>query len=171
MTAEFSKRARALVELRSEGRCEGEFDPRERSKRPRCLRVAEEMHHRRTRGSGGTSDPASSQVSNALALCRNCHHWAGQCFRLAEALGICVYQAHRPDARPVLIRGEWRLLLDDGGLTPLIRVGEDEWRFDALGGHRYPAWLVDGATPLDERYVDVSGPLDANRYATRWAVA
>ena len=171
MTAEFSKRARSLVELRCEGRCEARFDPRERAKRPRCLLAAQEMHHRRTRGNGGTSDPASSQVSNALALCRNCHHWAGQNFRLAEALGMCVYQAHRPDARPALIWGEWCLLGDDGTKTPLIPAGEDVWRFDAHAGHPYPSWLVDGATPVDDRLVDVTAALNANRYASRWAVA
>lgn len=102
---------RRLVELRSGGVCESCGD-----------RPASDVHHRKYLKRGGTHE-----VHNLLALCggpfgmaggnhSGCH---GRAHSGAEGEGLSVWSHERSEMKPVLYRGVWVLLDDDGGLQRL----------------------------------------------------
>lgn len=41
----------------------------------RCCQQANQAHHRRARGMGGTRNPLIGQASNGVPLCAGCHEW------------------------------------------------------------------------------------------------
>jgi 5-methylcytosine-specific restriction protein A len=100
---------RAIVWERAGGICEFCGDKR-----------ADEVHHRRNRAMGGSSDPDIHAVSSLLALCRDCHRAVGDFPRGAEALGLLVPHGEaEPRDVPVQYRGRRVLLNDDGGIRPV----------------------------------------------------
>lgn len=75
---------------------------------------ASEHHHRRARGMGGTRRESTSEASNCLHACRNCHRVAEMNRDLAKTLGWLVDQYSDPASTPVVYRG-FPVLLDDLG--------------------------------------------------------
>jgi hypothetical protein len=96
-----------LVLARSDGSCE------------RCRRRApEQLHHRKPRGSGGSSDPAINYPSNLLALCSQCHLEVEGNRTVSKEQGWLVRFEHNPAETPVWIAGLGKVfLLDDGSTT------------------------------------------------------
>lgn len=112
MTAEFSPTVHELLDVRSGGFCE-------------VCGVADmlEHHHRRGRGQGSTKRPESTAVTNALVVCRSCHRLIESYRSVALMLGWAVRQAADPAAQPVLYRGLWVRLDDDGSITSTPQNG------------------------------------------------
>jgi 5-methylcytosine-specific restriction protein A len=104
----FPDAVRRIVEERSGGLCEGcWFHP------------AEQIHHRRPRGMGGSKAPDTNTASNGLALCFPCHAWTESKRESAEQFGWLVPQGKSPAEVPVLRHGcDWVLLDDHGNATP-----------------------------------------------------
>lgn len=107
----FPAKVKAIVEARSGGACELD----------KCGK-AEVYHHRRPRGLGGTSLPWVNRPANALHLADACHVERVEAQRhlsyvngwLVSMLGSAI----SADV-PVLYRGQWVLLRDDGSVKPL----------------------------------------------------
>lgn len=75
----------------------------------RCWRCGEygehDVHHRRGRKSGGTSDPRIAYgLANLILLCRDCHQWAEATFSAAVTVGLRVTAEADPAEVPVLDR-------------------------------------------------------------------
>lgn len=105
----FPPKVRKIVVERSGGYCEG------------CAyHRADQIHHRRPRGMGGSSAADTNTASNALALCYGCHEGVESRRQAAEIYGWLVPQGFSPRDRPVLRRGDWVLLDDDGAVIPQI---------------------------------------------------
>lgn len=99
----FPPAVRQIIRERSGGWCE------------LCgLEHATDAHHRRPRGSGGSSRDDTNTASNALALCRGCHSLVENHRNVAKMFGWLVDQGVRPAAQEVLYRREF-LYLDDLG--------------------------------------------------------
>lgn len=81
-----------------------------------CAGRAAQWHHRLNRSQGGTWAP-----SNGLHVCVPCHAYVTDGERAeAKAKGWAVAPGVTPPAEvPVLRRGEWVLLDDEGGITPV----------------------------------------------------
>lgn len=75
---------------------------------------AEQIHHRRPRGMGSTRRPETNQAANALHACKDCHFDAEINRANAKKLGWLVPQHRNPTEVPVLRRGLWVQLFDDG---------------------------------------------------------
>ena len=79
------------------------------------------QHHRQPRGLGGTSKP--DRPSNLLLLdgsgTSGCHGWVESHREEAMRFGWLVSQYSEPSLEPVLRRGVWVLLDDEGGWTPV----------------------------------------------------
>lgn len=102
---------RALVATRDGGRC------------VRCAAPATQIHHRRSRGRGGSSDPAINSPANLLTLCGSgttgCHGWVESNRREAEIEGYIVRHGARvPGTVPVRV------------FTPLVF---EQWTWVLLG--------------------------------------
>lgn len=116
--------ARALVEERSGGNCEG------------CGRPATNFAHRCARSGGGLWLP-----SNGLRLCGSgntgCHGWATLNPTDAEVAGWRVLSGEHPADVPAWIRSPfllgWHLLGDDGTYSPI-------WDRDDVP--RLPPWAT-----------------------------
>lgn len=99
----FSAQLRVLIRLRSGGFCE------------RCGLVrGAEMHHRRSRGMGGSQADDTNTASNALHLCSACHGWVTEHPQDARDNGWTVKSHQDPSEIPVKYRGAW-VWLDDLG--------------------------------------------------------
>ena len=72
----FPPLVRAGIKVRALGRCE-----RCRATDPR------DIHHRRARGMGGTSEPWVNAAANGVYLCGDCHAWAEANFTAAQESG------------------------------------------------------------------------------------
>lgn len=105
MTAEFSAETKAAVDVRSDGCCEICGAAR-----------AVEKHHRRPRGMGGTKRTDSSSAAACLHVCGGCHRMAESNRNLATLLGWLVPSTFDPANQPVLYRGEWARLGEDGSV-------------------------------------------------------
>jgi 5-methylcytosine-specific restriction protein A len=102
-----ARAVRELVAQRSGGRCEVTG----------CDQPAEHLHHRRPRRLGGSRRADTNRPSNLLHLCAD-HHTAVESLRTrAYALGLLLPAGADPAASPVLRRGVWVLLGDDGSTT------------------------------------------------------
>ena len=108
MSGEFSVAVRALGADRSKGLCEvcGSAKP-------------QEHHHRRGRGMGSTRRVDAATASADLHTCRECHRLIESHRNLAMLLGWAVPQRLSPLSTPVLYRGTWLSLLDDGSTEAL----------------------------------------------------
>lgn len=95
--------ARLLVAERSDGLCEA--CPQQHP--------GVEWHHRVRRSQGG-----SWSGSNGLWLCRRVHSWITRHPRGARLLGWGLWSHETPADEPVLYRGRWSRLDDDGSVTP-----------------------------------------------------
>lgn len=90
-----------------------------------CGAGADEVHHRRPRGIGGTRDPLVAYgMGNLVSLCRDCHSGAESQRAKARDLGWLIPHGEAdPERTPVL---HWRLgpvlLGHDGGITPVGRA-------------------------------------------------
>lgn len=104
------------------------FFRRERARCFRCRRalrfedrgIGWSAHHRRPRGSGGTSDPEIGNITNCLILCGSgttgCHGWVERFRASAEEYGYIVRRGIIP---PLAVRikrndGTWWLLTRSG---------------------------------------------------------
>lgn len=81
-----------------------------------------EVHHRLPRGSGGSSDPAKGQASNALLLCLDHHRYVETNPPDVYDNGWKIRHGHAPSEVPALLltlygRDRW-LLTDDGMYVP-----------------------------------------------------
>lgn len=72
-----------------------------------------EWHHRRNRSQGGLWDPA-----NGMALDRACHHFVTVNPEASDKPGWTVLNGEDPRTKPVLYRGRWVLLDNDGRVFP-----------------------------------------------------
>ena len=109
-----------IVVERSTGLCEIQM--------PRvCTLVASDIHHRCGRGMGGTKRPDINQPFALLHVCRGCHHavtdTAGNRAAYEDAGWIVPRGAEEIMIErlkePVLYRGRWVLLTNDGGINPV----------------------------------------------------
>lgn len=96
---------RRQVEQRSGGVCESCGD-----------NPAADIHHRQYRSRGGSHD-----VHNLIHLCgwgnhTGCH---GRAHSAGEREGLSIGRGYRSELQPVLYRGVWVLLDDDGTVTRL----------------------------------------------------
>lgn len=107
----FSDVVRARVMARSGGFCE--------IRATGCWDEGSQLHHRRSRGMGGSKNPATGQASNALTVCVPCHMHAESHRELALDRGWLVRQGAAPAEVPVYRYQRWVLLDDHGGLTPI----------------------------------------------------
>ena len=105
----FTEAVKETIRERSGGRCEAMI-PSE------CTGIASEIHHRRTRGMGGTRRADTNLPANGLHLCRECHRWVTEHPAEARESGWVVRQSQTPSEVRVLRRGEWVRLFDDGAM-------------------------------------------------------
>ena len=111
----FPKRVRDIIAKRSQAMCE------------RCgVSSAVQYHHRRPRGMGGSTSPDTNVASNALALCVACHNQIESNRDEALQMGWLVLQGATPAHMPVLRRGDWVWLLDDGGMESITQIKATE---------------------------------------------
>jgi len=99
--------AQQVVWTRDEGRCVV------------CAEQGSDVHHRRNRGIGGaTRDLTAHAYSRLVLLCRVCHKRVTEDPAWGERTGLWIRHDVRPCwAVPLLYRGVWVLLDDDGGVT------------------------------------------------------
>lgn len=103
--SKFSTTTRLTVRRRSGGWCE------------RCaVSPASQMHHRDARGMGGSYDEALDSPCNALDLCEKCHRWIESNRKFSMTRGWLVGHGQEASEVPVLYRGRWMILSDDGAL-------------------------------------------------------
>lgn len=76
---------------------------------------AQQVHHRKPRGMGGTKDPAINLESNLFYVCFPCHADIESNRTEAVEKGWLVPRWKEPSATPLVYRGTWRLLDDRGG--------------------------------------------------------
>ena len=105
----FPPKVRQQIVERCSGRCEVMTDG--------CTFTAQEIHHRRARGSGGTRRPDTNLPSNALCVCDACHRRIESHRTEALTLGWLVPQNQSPKDVPVVYRGKRMLLNKDGGFA------------------------------------------------------
>ena len=106
----FPPHVKELILTRSSGHCEvisGSW----------CTQRADQYHHRRPRGAGGTRRASSNAASNGLHVCHMCHHYIEDQRRKAFLRGWLVPQAGDPLTAPVMWRGRQVLLDDLGGIV------------------------------------------------------
>ena len=107
-----SKVQAELVTQRADGVCEAMFVDE-------CNGRAEQMHHRRPRGAGGTRRPDANSPANLLHICLPCHV-AVESFRLValdRGLLISQHSSEPVSCVGVWRRGVWVLLTDAGGVV------------------------------------------------------
>lgn len=99
------KRTVELVTARADGVCE-------------CCGAgaAEQCHHRQARGMGGSRDPAANATSNLFFICYDCHSSIESKRMQSMGNGWLVSKFEDPISKPILYRGTWVLLDDEGGL-------------------------------------------------------
>lgn len=98
---------RKRVYDRSAGRCEADIPSV-------CTYVAREWHHRKPRSLGGRWDP-----SNGMHLCVDCHLYITTHPAHAQRAGWTVKATATPAEVPLMRRGAWGYLDDDGGFEPV----------------------------------------------------
>lgn len=78
-----------------------------------------DLHHRKPRRSGGTSDPAINDPHNVVAICRDCHDEIESHRTKALADGWIVASWDEPETVPLRDVYGQRFLLDDDGRADL----------------------------------------------------
>ena len=107
-----SKAQADIVIARAGGLCEAKFEEE-------CNGRAEQLHHRRPRGAGGTRRPDANSPANLLHICQPCHV-AIESFRLValdRGLLISQHSSEPVSCVGVWRRGVWVLLTDAGGVV------------------------------------------------------
>lgn len=99
------KAAKDTVKARSGGVCEIQVPGR-------CTGRARDFSHRIREGQGGPWSP-----TNGLHACRACHEWTHRWPIAARVKRWALKTTDRLD-KPVLYRGAWALLGEDGSVTP-----------------------------------------------------
>lgn len=84
---------------------------------------AEAAHHRRPRGSGGSRRKDTNQPANSLAVCGDDHLYIETHREEALRYGWLVLQCETPADIPVLRRGVFVLLDNDGGYVRCAAPG------------------------------------------------
>lgn len=88
-----------------------------------CFGRGGNYHHRLNRSQGGVYTPSA-----ALWLCGSgttgCHGWITNNPEVARENGWSVKSTDNPVDVPVLYRGRWVLLDDEGGIFPALEFGE-----------------------------------------------
>lgn len=121
-----SRKTLSIVDERAEGNCEF------------CSRALDlfgkqlSRQHRIPRGMGGSKDPKVNAPSNLIVLCGSattpggCHHRAESRRIWAMENGLLLGRHTNPASAPVLYRGRWALLTDDGAVhfTDLNPMGD-----------------------------------------------
>lgn len=104
------KAAKDTVRERSGGVCEIQLQGV-------CFGRALDFSHRIREGQGGPWSPR-----NGLDACRACHEWTHR-YATAARVRRWALESHELDMldRPVLYRGAWALLGEDGSVTPTTR--------------------------------------------------
>jgi 5-methylcytosine-specific restriction enzyme A len=114
-------KVRKALALRSGGWCE--------IAQPGCTGQAAEFAHRKKVGAGGRKGVAKlahDVLSNALHACWNCHHRVCHAKpKEAYTAGWMVEEWQDPVSTPVLYRGRWRWLLDDGQVVAVDPASEE----------------------------------------------
>jgi hypothetical protein len=105
--------ARALLEARSEGKCEAALFG--------CAGQATDVHHRITKKAGGRKGDAAARhdrASNTVLVCRPCHTWVTDNPAASYQLGLSLKEHHVTELEPMAYRDEcWVLLGDDGSVV------------------------------------------------------
>lgn len=88
----------------------------------RCLGEAQDCHHRKVRGMGGTRDVDTALgLANLITLCRECHDWVHSHPKLAYDDGYLVHSWDDPADVPVKIKpGSGLLKFNADGTTEQI---------------------------------------------------
>jgi hypothetical protein len=111
MTKGFRPSVRQMIIEREGGRC------------ARCsasIIDGGQIHHRRPRGMGGALyREATNLPGNGVALCADCHRWVESERMEAMVDGWVVAAWRLPAEVPVLYRGTWLHLDDDGSIDPV----------------------------------------------------
>ena len=105
-------KVRAALRERSDGMCE--------IAAPGCTGVATDFAHRKKVGAGGRKGAAARAhhvLANALASCRSCHANCHAAPAAAYWRGWMLRENDNPTTMPVLYRGCWPLLSNDGAVT------------------------------------------------------
>lgn len=96
---------------------------RDNDKCMRCAGPAVDVHHRKPRGMGGTSDPArNTGLANLVCLCRPCHDYVHANPAWAYEAGWLVHGWNDPYDIGICQDGRMLFLDDDGGVTKAPRV-------------------------------------------------
>ena len=92
MTAAWDK-ARRLADARDGGKC------------LRCLAPAVDVHHRRPKGMGGTSNSyIAFGLANLVSICRECHSWIHAHPEQGYSTGYLVHSWDDPAAIPLVLK-------------------------------------------------------------------
>jgi 5-methylcytosine-specific restriction enzyme A len=87
-----------------------------------CAEQATEASHRIKRGAGGRHGAAAERngrASNLTYSCSPCHAHIHARPEVARHWGWMLLESADPLTSPVLIRGQWSLLTDDGRVVPV----------------------------------------------------
>jgi 5-methylcytosine-specific restriction protein A len=90
----------------------------------KCRKVATDVHHRRPRGMGGTSDDHISYgMANLVSLCRTCHDWVHANPWPSYTLGWLVKTGEDPDDVPIYTDADVIIKLLPDGTTKMQACG------------------------------------------------
>lgn len=89
-----------------------------RATHPGKAKLGEQIHHRKPRRMGGTTQAAINAPGNLIWLCRDCHEWIESNRLAAVKAGWLVPGNEEPVKTPLLYLGRWTLLDDGGGVNP-----------------------------------------------------
>lgn len=82
-----------------------------------------QFHHRRPRGMGGSKNAITGNACNALFLHPACHALVESNRETAIENGWLVRQGSDPSKVPVKLHFGWVLLLEDGSVSLLHKLG------------------------------------------------
>jgi cytochrome c553 len=95
---------------------------------PGCTGQATDFAHRKKVAAGGRKGAAARAdhvLSNALAACRSCHQNCHEAPPAAYWRGWMLHENEDPTVVPVLYRGCWSLLSNDGTVLPSTKTTAD----------------------------------------------
>lgn len=119
-----SRKTLSVVDDRAEGNCEF------------CSRALDlfgkqfSRQHRIPRQMGGSREPRINAPANLIVLCGSattpgsCHERAERERDWARLVGLLLRRIDEPDSAPVLYRGRWAWLLNDGSVQYIPDAGD-----------------------------------------------